>query len=115
MDLLEAVGDTPLGQVIRRQFNADPIARGDADKVAAHLSAGLRHDLMALIQFDSKMSVRKTLDYGSFQLDRFFFRHKYLLIFLNFRTRNYTGNFLICLPQRENAGKPGFVPLKPAQ
>src|SRR5690348_6108508 len=74
--LLVAVDDASTTQVIRRQFDDDPVLGQDADVVLAHLAADVCQDLVAVGEFHPEHCVRKWLDYFALDLDgTIFFRH----------------------------------------
>uniref|UniRef100_A0A0N4Z8I8 LigA n=1 Tax=Parastrongyloides trichosuri TaxID=131310 RepID=A0A0N4Z8I8_PARTI len=54
--LLEAVGDTALGQVVRGHFDQDLVAGEDADVVLAHLAGDMGDDFVPIFQRTRKVS-----------------------------------------------------------
>src|SRR5262245_54985737 len=51
--LLVAVGDATTAQVVRRELDLDPVARGDADVVHAHLPGDVSENLVPVLQLDT--------------------------------------------------------------
>ena len=52
-----AEDDPPLGQVVRGKFNADLIARDNANKILAHSSGDMGQDLVSVLQLDSETGI----------------------------------------------------------
>src|SRR5690606_3717053 len=72
---LEAVGDTALGEVVRRHFDEHLVAGENADAVLAHAAGGMGDDLMIVLELDAKHRVRQQLGYHARKFKQFFFRH----------------------------------------
>ena len=54
---LVAVDDPPSGEVVRRQFDDDPVLGQDADVVLSHLAADVRQDPVSVGQLNPEHSV----------------------------------------------------------
>ena len=68
--------DNPtFGQIVWRQFNTNFVPGDDSNEVLSHFSCDVRHHLMAVFKFDTKLRVRKRLHNASFHLDCFFLWH----------------------------------------
>src|SRR5581483_1182040 len=67
--LLVAVDDSPTGEVVRLQFDDDPVLRQDADVVLPHLAADVCQDLVAVGEFHPEHRVREWLDHAALDLD----------------------------------------------
>jgi hypothetical protein len=74
-----AVHNSPLGQVIRRDFDCDPVAGDDADEILAHLAGDMGEDAMAVLELDHELGVGKRLHDAPFGTNRFLFGHSDLL------------------------------------
>ena len=73
------VGNPPLAEIIRGQFNGDLVTTQNPDVMLAHLARNMgRHD-MTVFQFDPEHGVGKGLGDGSFHFNVFFFCHKLVL------------------------------------
>ncbi len=73
-----AVRDSALTKIVRRQLNRNAVTWHDADEMLPHLAGNVSYNLMAIFEFDSKLSTRKGLNYRPCQLDHFLiFGHKY--------------------------------------
>src|SRR2546426_5945494 len=73
--LLEAIGDAPAREVVRRQLDLHAVARQDADKVHPHLPADVRQHLVSVLELDPEHRVGQRLDHRPLALDRVFFGH----------------------------------------
>ena len=69
-----AVDDPTLGQIIRRQFNANLVTRNDADVVLSDFTRGVCEDFGAGVQLDPEPSVGEGLGDRSLDFKGFFFR-----------------------------------------
>ena len=77
------VGDSTLSQVIRRHFDADPVAGSDTDEVPAHLSRYVRKYLVPAGQLDPVHGRRQNFRYHALYLDQIFFLARcHMLTFL---------------------------------
>lgn len=73
-----AIGDSSLRKVVRGQLDRNAVARHNPDEMLPHLTRDVSYDLMAVFEFDAKLSPRKGLDNRARQLDDFLFcGHKY--------------------------------------
>ena len=79
-ELAFAVDDPALGQIVRREFDANSIARHDADEVLTHSSRDVGHDNVSTFDLHAEPRVREGLGNGTLDLKSFFllFRHKKL-------------------------------------
>src|SRR5213083_2061326 len=59
---LVAVDDAPSGEVVRRQFDDDPVLGQDTDVVLPHLAADVSQDLVSVGELDPEHGVREGLD-----------------------------------------------------
>src|SRR5690554_1619770 len=73
--LLEAVGDTALGQVVWRHLAQDPVARENADAVLAHAASGVGDDLVLVLQLDAERRIGKQFHHHARKFEHFFLRH----------------------------------------
>src|SRR5450755_1681370 len=74
--LLVAVNDAAAGQVVRAEFDDDPVTRQDADVVHAHLAADVREYLVTVSELDPEHGVRERFDNLALDLDGpVFLRH----------------------------------------
>ena len=65
--------DSTLGQVVRREFHADAIARDDADEVLPHPAGNVRHDKVAAFNLDAESRVGEGLGDDALDFKSFFF------------------------------------------
>jgi hypothetical protein len=73
-----AVGYPTLRKIVRCQFNRYAVAWYDSDEMLPHLTCDVSYDLMAVLEFDAKLSSRKGLNYRARKLNDFFTPgHKY--------------------------------------
>ena len=73
-----AVGYPTLRKIVRRQFNRHAVPWHDADEMLSHLPGDVSYDLMAVLEFYTKLSARKGLYYRARKLNDFFTPgHKY--------------------------------------
>lgn len=70
-----AVDDPALGQIVRRKFHADFVARDDADEILAHFAGHVRQHFRSSLQFNPETGVGQGLSYGSGYFKRFVFGH----------------------------------------
>src|SRR5882672_1675381 len=67
-----AVDDAAALEVVRRELDPDPVARIDADPVAAHLACGGAERLVAVVERYAELAVPERLDDLAFELDLLF-------------------------------------------
>ena len=67
--LLQPVGDPTLCQIVRREFDLDPITWKDSDEIRPKLSADIGTNSMAILEFDNEQRVRQRLDNRPFDFD----------------------------------------------
>jgi len=73
---LVPVDDPPAGQVVRREFDDNPVLGQDADVVLPHLAADVGQDLVAVGELHPEHGVRERLDHSALDLDGpVFLRH----------------------------------------
>src|SRR4029077_9649114 len=68
--LAVAVDDAPTREVVRRQLDADAIARRDADEVAPHAPRRVRDELVPVLELDLEHRVRQRLGDDGVHHDR---------------------------------------------
>src|SRR5262245_9548163 len=68
--LLVAIGNATAAQVVRRELDLDPVARGDADVVHAHLPGDVGEHLVPVLQLDTEHGIRQRLDDRAFHQNR---------------------------------------------
>lgn len=68
-----AINDSTLGQIIRREFNANLVARNDSDEVLPHAAGNVSHDLRPRFELNPKPSVGQCLRDGALDFEGFFF------------------------------------------
>src|ERR671919_414682 len=73
--LLEAVGDPTAGQIIRRHFHRDAIARQDANAILAHAPGGMGENLMLVLKLHAKHGVGQHFGHGAAELDQVLLGH----------------------------------------
>ena len=69
------IGDSPLGQVIRRNANRHRVPRQNANKVLADFAGDVGGNVVAILQPHSKLRVGQRLGDLALHLNRFFFGH----------------------------------------
>ena len=74
MVLSTSVNDAAFGQVVRREFDSDFVARKNTNVVFTHLSRNMRSHNMTVFEFYAKSRVWKRLVNDTFHLNGFFFR-----------------------------------------
>src|SRR5690349_19501824 len=67
-----AVVDAPARDVVRRHLQAHPVARDDADAPLAHLAAGVREHVGAVLQAHAELRIRQHLVNRALHLDHLF-------------------------------------------
>src|SRR6478752_1726341 len=75
-DLFEAIGDAPLGKVIRRHFHENLVACEDANAVLAHLASGMGNDLVSVFKFHAKGGIGQQFADGARKFEKLFFGHQ---------------------------------------
>jgi len=66
-----AIGDSSLSKIVRGQLDRNAVARDYPDEVLPHLAGDVSYNLVAVLEFYTKLSPRKGLDDGSCELDYF--------------------------------------------
>ena len=61
--LPSAVRDSALRKIVRGQLDSNAIARDKTDEVFPHLASDMSYNLMAIFEFDTKLSTREGLHY----------------------------------------------------
>jgi hypothetical protein len=75
-----AVCDAAFGEIVRGQFDIDPIAHQYADPIPTHSARDRReYHMVGIIDLHLEVSIRLFVDYDSGHFYKFFF-HKYLSI-----------------------------------
>src|SRR3990172_12615517 len=74
--LLESIRDPATRQVVRRQLDADPVARKDPDEVHAELAADVGEYPMTVLELDSEHRIGQRLDDRTLDLDRVLLGHR---------------------------------------
>src|SRR5579884_441299 len=67
-----AVDDATAREVVRRQLDADAVARGDPDEVATHPTRGVGDQPVAVVQLHLEHGVGQRLGHGGVEDDRLF-------------------------------------------
>ena len=57
-----AIGDSTLTKIVRRQLDRNAVSWNDSDKMFPHLPGDVSYDLMAIFEFDTKLSAWKGLN-----------------------------------------------------
>src|SRR5208283_84632 len=78
-DLLVAVGNASLGEVIWRHLQCDAIAGQHSNAVAPKLACQVSQDCSFLIELNAEKPTRELFNHGSGYLDTIFFTHSPLL------------------------------------
>src|SRR5680860_822557 len=73
--LLVAVGDPAAVEVVGRELDLHPVAREDADVVAAHLARDMAEHLVVVVELDLEHRVGQGLGDLALQLDLLFLAH----------------------------------------
>ena len=68
--------DTPFGQIVRRQFHGDFIARQDADAIAAQPAGQVSQNNPFVLELHAKQTAGKLFQYSAGDFDAVFFTHK---------------------------------------
>src|SRR6056297_1724923 len=74
-ELLEAIVDAALGEVVRRHLDLHLVAGQNTNAVLAHLSCRVRDDLMAVLEFDPECRVRQQFLHDAGEFEKFFLGH----------------------------------------
>src|SRR3954470_636147 len=69
------VDDAGAVEVVRRQLDADTVARKDADPEPAHLARNVAEDGVAVVELHAEHCVRQRLDDLALEFDLLFLRH----------------------------------------
>src|SRR6266481_303388 len=80
--LLEAEGDTALGEVVGRHLDINLVAGKHANAVLAHLARGVREHLVVIVELDAKHRVRQQLGDRAGEFYEIFLRHPAPVILL---------------------------------
>src|SRR5215469_3349679 len=73
--LAEAIGDAPLGEIIRRHLDHDLVTGQHADAVLAHLAGGMGDDFMAVLQKNPEGGVGQEFADRTLEFQQFFLGH----------------------------------------
>lgn len=71
-------GNSAVIDIIGRQLQGDLVASKNADMIFFHLSAGIRHKSMAVIQGNAVSRVWKNFHHYAMHFDQFFFCQMFL-------------------------------------
>jgi hypothetical protein len=63
-----AVNDSAFSQIVWREFDPNPVARHDADKVLAHTTGDVGHNDVSTFDFNAKSSIGQGLRDRAFDL-----------------------------------------------
>ena len=76
-----SVCNAPLGQVVGREFNIDPVTHQDADPVAAHTARDRgEHHMLGVVQLYLEKCIWLLVDHDTCHFNKFFFHSLYLLL-----------------------------------
>lgn len=75
-DLLGAIGDAPLAEVVGADLDGDLVSSEDADVIFAHSPRDVGGDDMPILQLYPKGGIGQCLDDAPFHLDELFFCHR---------------------------------------
>src|SRR6476661_2606519 len=78
--LLEAVDDAATVEVVRRDLDADAVARQDADAEPTHLAGEMREHDMTVLELDAEVQVLEGLYDLALQFDLLFNSHLHLVV-----------------------------------
>ena len=81
--------DASFGQVVDRQFEADAIARKDADMVSTHATRGVRPDYRAVFECDAKSAIGQYFVHHTVEFEQFFFCQIHFSVSEPSRTRRH--------------------------
>src|SRR5713101_3431909 len=70
-----AVGDAPLGQIVRRELQGDAVAGQYADAIPAQFARQVGEHCSFLIELNAEKAAGKFFDYGSCDFNAVFFAH----------------------------------------
>ena len=70
--LLEAVGDTTLGQIVGRHLDQNLVAGQHANAVLAHAAGGVSDDLVFVLELDAESGVGEQLSDDTGEFEQFF-------------------------------------------
>lgn len=66
-----AIGDSALRKIVRGQLDRNAVSGDDSNEVLPHLTGYMSYNLVAILEFHSKLSPWKGLDNRSSELDYF--------------------------------------------
>ncbi len=69
LNLTQSIGDTGLGEIVRRHLETDAVANGEAHKMAPHFAGDMGKDFMLVIQHHSEHRTWQNRLNRSFQLN----------------------------------------------
>src|ERR1700720_1175738 len=78
--ILVAEYQSPLFQIVRRDFDSHAIAREGFDPVPFHSAGGVGNEPMSIIEFNAISGVRQNLGNEPLKFQQFFFRHVTILL-----------------------------------
>src|SRR5262245_54536130 len=71
----ESIGDTTLGQVVRRHLDQHLVAGKHPDTVLAHAAGGVSDDLVLVLELDAESGVREQLRHDTRKFQQLFLCH----------------------------------------
>src|SRR5579859_3174281 len=71
-----AIANASPRQVVRAHLNPHSVAQQNADAEPAHLAAGIRQELMAVVQADGELRVAQRVDHRAVHLQRITLGHQ---------------------------------------
>ena len=84
-------GDSPLGEIVRRQLDVHPVTSENANVMLAHFSGHVRDDVVAVFEPDAKARVGHDFVDDACHLDGFFLGHVFPLSVKSARERRFRG------------------------
>jgi hypothetical protein len=75
LELFEAIGDAPFGEIIGRHFHENLVSGKHADAVLAHFAGGMGDDLVSIFELYAEGCIGQQLADGTRKFEKFLFRH----------------------------------------
>src|SRR5690606_7111089 len=96
--LLEAIGDSALGQIIGRRLDQDLVAGPNPGAVLAHAASSMGDDFVLVFEFDAKHRIGQKFRDHARKLEDFFLRHSLPSVLMNPAAgRKLGGTYIIIL------------------
>ena len=73
-------GDSPFGEIVRRQFKGDLVARQDADVMLPHLAGGIGDQLVTIVEINAKTRIGEHFGNHAVHFEQFFFCHEPIML-----------------------------------